>query len=171
MIEAESHEGYKLCASGDLVVNTMWAWMGALGIAREDGMVSPSYNVYRVVSERLTPRYYDYLCRVPAHVTEITRHSKGIWKSRLRLYPESFYALNTPLPPSTEQHAIADFLDCETSKIDARVGRVRDAVDRLEEYRAALISAVVTGKIDVRRDLPEDVRTRATILDEGTEPP
>jgi type I restriction enzyme S subunit len=42
MIEAESHEGYKICCSGELAINTMWAWMGALGIAFQHGMVSPS---------------------------------------------------------------------------------------------------------------------------------
>jgi len=56
------------------------------------------------------------------------------------------------LPTLPEQHAIAAFLDCETAKIDALVTKVRDAVDRLTELRTALISAAVTGKIDVRED-------------------
>jgi len=47
MFMAESLEGYKKCITGDLVINTMWAWMGALGIAFQCGVVSPSYNVYR----------------------------------------------------------------------------------------------------------------------------
>ena len=55
-----------------------------------------------------------------------------------------------PLPPPTEQHAIADYLDRETAKIDALVAKVREAIDRLKELRTALISAAVTGKIDVR---------------------
>ena len=49
-----------------------------------------------------------------------------------------------------EQHAIAEFLDRETANIDALVAKVREAVDRLKELRTALISAAVTGKIDVR---------------------
>jgi type I restriction enzyme, S subunit len=46
MFEAETNEGYKLCFTGDLVINTLWAWMGAMGTARVDGIVSPAYNVY-----------------------------------------------------------------------------------------------------------------------------
>jgi type I restriction enzyme S subunit len=46
MIEAESHEGYRLVKVGDLVINTMWAWMGALGVSAYSGMVSPAYGVY-----------------------------------------------------------------------------------------------------------------------------
>ena len=54
------------------------------------------------------------------------------------------------LPSAREQTAIAAFLDRETAKIDALVAKIGEAIDRLREYRAALISAAVTGKIDVR---------------------
>jgi type I restriction enzyme S subunit len=150
MIEPESYEDYKICRAGELAINTMWAWMGALGIAKENGIVSPSYNVYALRTSSLDPRYYDYLCRTPLHIAELTRYSKGIWKSRLRLYPDGFYEISTPLPPITEQEQIADFVDSAVLKVDAMVMATRKAVDRLREYRTALISAAVTGKIDVR---------------------
>jgi type I restriction enzyme S subunit len=153
MIEAESHEGYKLCKPGDLIINTMWAWMGALGIASESGMVSPSYNVYRFRDQELLPRYYDYLCRIPLHVSELTRYSKGVWKSRLRLYPEEFHEIVSPIPERIDQQAIVEMLGRETAKIDALIGKVREGIERLKEYRSALISAAVTGKIDVREEV------------------
>jgi type I restriction enzyme S subunit len=53
-------------------------------------------------------------------------------------------------PPDEEQSAIAKFLDHETAKIDAMVAKVETAIERLQEYRTALITAAVTGKIDVR---------------------
>ena len=34
MFMAESNIGHKICRPGDLVINTMWAWMGAVGVAR-----------------------------------------------------------------------------------------------------------------------------------------
>jgi type I restriction enzyme, S subunit len=54
-------------------------------------------------------------------------------------------------PRLSEQLAIADFLDRETAKIDQMVAKVETAIERLQEYRTALITAAVTGKIDVRR--------------------
>jgi len=57
-----------------------------------------------------------------------------------------------PLPPLPEQIAIAAYLDEETAIIDALVAKVETAIERLLEYRSALISAAVTGKIDVRKD-------------------
>lgn len=59
--------------------------------------------------------------------------------------------LRVPLPPPEEQAAIAAYLDMETAKLDALVGKVEEAVERLQEYRTALITAAVTGKIDVRK--------------------
>lgn len=45
MFEAETNEGYKICEPGDLVINTLWAWMGAMGIAPLKGIVSPAYMI------------------------------------------------------------------------------------------------------------------------------
>ena len=58
--------------------------------------------------------------------------------------------IRLPKPPLHEQVAIAAYLDEETAKLDALVGKVEEAVERLQEYRTALITAAVTGKIDVR---------------------
>jgi len=55
-------------------------------------------------------------------------------------------------PPLEEQTAIAGYLDAETGKIDALVTKVEEALERLQEYRTALITAAVTGKIDVREE-------------------
>jgi type I restriction enzyme S subunit len=54
------------------------------------------------------------------------------------------------VPPVQMQTAIANFLDRETTKIDRMVAKVEAAIERLQEYRSALITAAVTGKIDVR---------------------
>lgn len=55
-----------------------------------------------------------------------------------------------PVPPLPEQAAIAAYLDAETAKLDALVGKVEEAIERLQKYRTALITAAVTGKIDAR---------------------
>lgn len=55
-----------------------------------------------------------------------------------------------PFPPVKEQHAIADYLDRETAEIDATIADAKEAIELSKERRAALISAAVTGKIDVR---------------------
>ena len=146
MFEAETNEGYKCCALGDLVINTLWAWMGAMGIAPVNGIVSPAYNVYEP-GPRLAPAFIDALVRLPVFAQEVTRYSKGVWSSRLRLYPEGFFEVYLPVPPQEEQRAIVLHIARETAKLDA----VRSATERtivlLKERRAALIAAGVTGQL------------------------
>jgi len=55
-----------------------------------------------------------------------------------------------PVPPNPEQIAIATYLDREIAKINQLKKKVEEAIARLQEYRTALITATVTGKIDVR---------------------
>ncbi len=59
-----------------------------------------------------------------------------------------------PFPPVSEQIEIANHLDRETQELDTLISTVRDSNDLLKEYRTALISAAVTGKIDVRSEVP-----------------
>ncbi len=63
--------------------------------------------------------------------------------------------LKVPAPPIREQRAICTYLEAETTTLDALVHRVSEAIERLQEYRTALITAAVTGKIDVRESARE----------------
>jgi type I restriction enzyme S subunit len=152
MFLAETLEGYKLCRAGDLVINTMWAWMGALGCSPCNGLVSPSYNVYRPRSaDVIDARFYDYACRIPAHVGAMRARSSGVWESRLRLYPDAFLDMRVALPPLQEQVAIADFLDSAVRQTTELIEMASKAISLMSERRAALITAAVTGQLDVRR--------------------
>ena len=55
-----------------------------------------------------------------------------------------------PSPPSAEQAEIATFLEIEIGKFDTLTTEAQRAIDLLQERRTALISASVTGQIDVR---------------------
>jgi type I restriction enzyme S subunit len=148
MFEAETTEGYKICLAGDLVINTLWAWMGAMGVSPVDGIVSPAYNVYRP-GARLDPGYVDALVRIRILADEVTRYSKGVWSSRLRLYPEGFFEVHLPVPPLDEQRQIVAHINRETCKLDMLHAATARTIALLKERRSALIAAAVTGQIDV----------------------
>ena len=94
MFMASSYVGHKLCNSGDLVINTMWAWMGALGVAKQRGIISSSYAVYRPLKiDKFVPTFADHLLRVKPYISEYICRSSGIRSSRLRLYPEKFLTI------------------------------------------------------------------------------
>lgn len=79
------------------------------------------------------------------------RHS--VTAAQPGLAAEMLRRLRVPVPPRHEQTAIAKYLNAETTKLDALVTKVEEAIERLQEYRTALITAAVTGKIDVREEV------------------
>ena len=144
MFMAEDYNGAKLCKDGDLVINTMWAWMGALGVSSTTGIVSPAYGVYRQLEQRLRPRYMDWLFRTPMYVAEYTRRSTGVNSSRLRLYPDRFLDMPVVIPPLEEQDRIVAFLDKKTTEIDVAVAKKVELLDLLEEQKKIVIDRAVT---------------------------
>jgi type I restriction enzyme, S subunit len=151
MFKAASYAGHKLCRPGDLVVNTMWAWMGALGVSTYSGIISPAYAVYRPRQPKgIVGIYMDGLLRSRPYVSNIICHSTGLRASRLRLYPEEFFRLPIIQPPPEEQERIVERIHGETAELDAAISRLEREIELLREYRTRLVADVVTGKLDVR---------------------
>lgn len=80
----------------------------------------------------------------------LRNESDGSGSTKGAITCEQISNVTISLPPLREQRSIADYLDQETARIDQMVGAVEAAIERLLEYRTALITAAVTGKIDVR---------------------
>jgi type I restriction enzyme S subunit len=72
----------------------------------------------------------------------------------LRLYPECFYGIGLPIPSPEEQREIVKAVDRKTGHYDRIRAKIEGPIDMLKEYRDALISATVTGKIDVQLEAP-----------------
>jgi type I restriction enzyme S subunit len=174
MTAAENLDGYRLVDTDDLVINTMWAWMGALGVARQPGIVSPAYGVYSPRPDApFNPVFYDYLYRSTPYVMEMTRLSRGIWSSRLRLYPDVFLRMAIPVPPPEEQRAIADYLDRETTRIDTLIEEQQRLIEMLRERRHSLIDGVFGGHVPNVRlqnaciDIVDCPHTTPEVSDDG----
>ena len=65
--------------------------------------------------------------------------------------------VDVPVPPNSEQQAIVDFIASQTERFERLTSDTRDFIALLQECRSALISAAVTGQIDVRGLVPEAV--------------
>lgn len=149
MFMAESNVGHKMCLPGDLVINTLWAWMAALGVCRDAGIVSPAYGVYRpLASSPLLPEYADLLLRTQMYAAEYTRRSTGIRASRLRLYPEDFLRIPVLTPPPSEQRRIVNFLRAHGQRVAAFIRNRRRLIELLNEQKQAMITQAVTRGLD-----------------------
>ncbi len=134
---------YKRAAKGDIAYNMMRMWQGAVGVAPEDGLISPAYVVARPFPE-IDPRYYSYLFRTPAYMREVNKFSRGIVSDRNRLYWDEFKQMPSSVPPAEEQTRIADFLDAH-GRLTARLIRnKRRLIGLLNEQRQAIINRAVT---------------------------
>ena len=151
MFKAASYAGHKLCRAGDLVVNTMWAWMGAFGVSTYSGIISPAYAVYRPRQPNdIVGVYMDGLLRSRPYVANIICRSTGLRGSRLRLYPDEFFRLPIIQPPAEEQERIVERILGETAELGTAISRLEREIELLREYRTRLVADVVTGKLDVR---------------------
>ncbi|MBK3431526.1 restriction endonuclease subunit S [Pseudomonas fluorescens] len=149
MFKAASYVGSKLCRPGDIVINTLWAWMAALGASRHLGIVSPAYGVYRPhKSESFNPAYLDYLLRTSAYVAEYIGRSTGIRSSRLRLYPNQFLDISIIQPPRSEQDQIVAYLRAQDAHIARFIKAKRELIGLLTEQKLQIIDYAVTRGLD-----------------------
>ena len=149
MFMAESNIGYKICRLGDLVINTMWAWMAAMGVAREIGLISPSYGVYRPLqTSSYLLDYVDHLTRTHYYVSEYICRSRGIRGSRLRLYPDDFLSIPIICPPILEQESIIKFISHHDQLFRRFIRNRRQLIEVLNEQKQAVIHRAVTRGLD-----------------------
>jgi type I restriction enzyme S subunit len=149
MFKANSYTGHKLCWPGDLVINSLWAWNGGLGVSRHHGIVSTAYGVYRARNtSEVNPYYLHELLRSSAFQWELQARSKGVWISRLQLTDTAFLDAPIPLPPPEEQAAIARFLAWATNRLDRAIGAKRRIIALLQEQKQAIIHRAVTQGLD-----------------------
>ncbi|MBL8862891.1 MAG: restriction endonuclease subunit S [Planctomycetes bacterium] len=141
-----------------------WLFDEELVLLGEDG--APFFDRTKPVAFRVTGKIWvnnhahvlrprrDVVATFLAHALNCVDYRAFIdGTTRDKLTQGDMNAISIQCPPPEEQRAIAAFLDRETARIDALFAKVRDAIDRLKELRTALISAAVTGKIDVREEV------------------
>ena len=149
MFKAESYLGYKLCWPGDLVINSLWAWAGGLGVSNHHGIISSAYGVYRVRSNaELTPAFAHEFVRSASFHWEIRVRSKGVWTSRLQLTDLSFLDSPMLIPPPVEQLAIVRFLNWANGRLERAIQAKKKVTVLLNEQKQAIIHSAVTRGLD-----------------------
>ena len=141
--KASTTDGYWIVKKGDIVVNKLLAWMGAIGLSEYDGVTSPAYDILRP-HQQINGKFFHYLFRTPLCLSEFKKNSRGIMDMRLRLYFEELGNIYIPFPSYQEQQKIAQFLDDKTAKIDQAVDLAEKQIALLKEHKQILIQNAVT---------------------------
>jgi type I restriction enzyme S subunit len=152
--QAEDLSNYKVCRAGDVVVNRMRAFQGALGVAPEDGIVSPDYAVVRT-SNGVEPRWLAEVMRTGGFVSQIVLRLRGIGGTDSgnvrtpRINVNDLLDIRVAIPSIEEQRADVSRYDHRTARVDVLIAKAQDHVNLAKELRVALITDAVTGRIDV----------------------
>lgn len=139
--------GKYLCRKGEVVYSKIRPALAKATMAPEDCLCSADMYPMRPV-RHLNSRFLLSLLLSSQFTTWSVLEADRVAMPKINR--EALNDLRLPVPPLGEQEAIADFLDRETAKIDQMVAKIDTVIERLQEYRTALITAAVTGKIDVR---------------------
>lgn len=146
--------GYKVVQKGQFAMNKMKAWQGSYGISDYTGIVSPAYFIFDVNFDNL--EYFHFAIRSKVYVNFFAQASDGIRVGQWDLQMDKMKEIPFIIPPADEQIAIVEHVRAAMPKYDALIEKLNEEIKLLEEYKAKLISDVVTGKIDIRDvEIPE----------------
>ncbi len=138
----ENYNGYQIVKPDDMVMCLFDIDCSAVfsGLSHFHGMISPAYKILRC-SSNILPNYAEYIFRYIGGQRLYKQYSKNL---RYTLNIDDFMALKLPLPPISEQKAIADFLDTKCGEIDGLLADLDAEVKTLAEYKKSLIAETVT---------------------------
>ena len=135
---------------GDFVIS-MRSFQGGLERSHVRGCISSAYVMLKPSAAVHGP-YFAYLFKSRSYIQAL-QSTTNLVRDGQALRFANFVLVDLPLVPLGEQDEIAAYLDRETAQIDALVSDAQRAIILLRERRAALISAAVTGQIDVRMEV------------------
>lgn len=139
--------GYKLIKPGQFVIS-LRSFQGGIEYSRIRGIVSPAYVVMKPLISQYN-EFFRYLLKSDPVISALENLTTGIRQGK-NINFDDFILLECPLPPLSEANRIVNHLNNELEKINKLVDQVKDLLGKIHEYRSSLISAAVTGKIDVR---------------------
>ena len=155
---ADDLSNYKLVDAGEIVINRMSAYQGALGIARERGIASPEYIVLRP-NDDVDPRYLTYLFKSSWFVSQMTSRLRGIGGTEQgnvrtpRINPEDLGGITVTVPSWSRQAVIANYLDLETARIAALIEKKQQMTELIDERATAYLCSIFDAAPGARRSL------------------
>lgn len=154
-------QGYQGVTVGQLVLHSMDAFAGAIGVSESDGKCTPEYVVCDLKRPDANPHYYAPLLREMARQNWIEIVCQAVRERAPRLRFSTFGEMPLPIPPKEEQDAICRFIEDQKSEVDQVIQRTRKEIELIQELRTTLISDAVTGRIAVQMPTEQKSNRRA----------
>jgi type I restriction enzyme S subunit len=140
--------GYKVIRKGQLGMNKMKAWQGSYGVSKYDGIVSPAYYVFDLISN-INPDFFHLAIRSKIYVPFFAAASDGVRIGQWDLNKTRMKEIPIVVPPIEEQIKAIEHLKTQSMKIANAIDQQQTQIEKLKEYKSTLIDSAVTGKIKV----------------------
>ena len=147
--EAIIEGGYQGIRQGQLVLNSMDAFEGAIGVSDSDGKCTPEYVICDPNNSAINQYYFSYLLREMALAKYIQVICNAVRQRAVRIRFNNLATRFMAIPPVDEQKEIVDFIETQKAKIADAIAIKESQIAALKEYKTNLINAAVTGKIKV----------------------
>lgn len=146
---AANNSNYNSVKPGDLLLNPMDLYSGAnCNVSNLEGVISPAYSNLRAKTQ-LDPKFYDFYFKTQYWTMAMFAHGKGVsYDNRWTLNADTLLNYEIPVPSFNEQTKIVDFLNKQTSKIDQLISNQEKQIEKLKEYRQAILTKAVTKGLD-----------------------
>lgn len=154
----EDYSAYKLAYPNDIVMNSMNVLSGSVGLSKYFGCVSPVYYMLRPIDGKDDVRYYNYIFQTTVFQRSLLGLGNGILMKesdngklntiRMRIPLDKLGNLLIPVPDSSIQRKIADYLDSIIPNIDMILADIEKQIETLEEYKKSIITEAVTKGLD-----------------------
>lgn len=147
---SETETGYQGVAVGDLVFHGLDGFAGAVGISDSDGQSTPVYHVCRLRDDEDNLRFVAYLLRYLGHSGFLATQAPSVRQRAVDFRNwRTFGQIPLSLPDPEEQERIVTELDENAVEFLNTKTTIEKAIQLLQERRSALITAAVTGQIEV----------------------
>lgn len=146
-VAKESIDEYKLAYPDTIVANSMNILIGSVGYCNYYGCVSPVYYVYKSkIGTNI--KFVNYVFQTQEFQKELRKFSKGILEIRLRVSSNDILKRKVAFPSKNEQDKIVETLAKKESIINQLISNQEKQIEKLKEYRQAIITKAVTKGLD-----------------------
>ena len=145
--KTDDHDNRKLVKKGDFAINSRSDRRGSCGISEYDGSVS-LINTVLQPRHGMNNEYYNWLFHSDMFSSEFYRLGHGIVDDLRTTSWQEMKKMVIPAPSPTEQQQIVHFLDRKCTAIDTAIEKTKKSIEKLEEYKKAVITKAVTKGID-----------------------
>ncbi|OJS97972.1 restriction endonuclease subunit S [Marinobacter nauticus] len=149
---------YKIAHPGDIVLNSMNVIVGAVGMSRFYGAISPVYYALYAHKDDDFTRYYEKIFLNEGFQRGLLKFGKGILIKlsgtgklntiRMKISTDDLKSLYFPRPSLIEQKFISEFLDKKTTQIDEAIAIKEQQIALLKERKQIIIQKAVTQGLD-----------------------